>query len=229
MILCSIDFHKFSYICSAIYCNSTFQHCFNICFLTGLQELHDLKNLQFVTDKKIETNFHPVQFLCQLFYMVCKIKNCCTETPKYCFISVFVIENFRVSQTPQGFYNWFLKAFVCHDCYSIQLVFLHADANSTDILFYIWFFSFREQFLAYRRQIGFFCCLRAKWKIISMKKMVPVLTRQGRSFFLSRARFFSSTAMNSSCRWQIFLFLECSSLTFQHWQDNHYPRLFKNY
>ena len=186
-----------------------------------------LKN--FTVCKKIETNFHPFQFLCQLFYMVCKIKNCCKETPKHCFISVFVIEKFRVSQTPQGFYNWFLKAFVCHDCYSIQLFFLHEDANSTDILFYICFFSFREQFLAYRRQIGFFCSLRAKWKIISMKKMVPVLTRQGRSFFSSRARFFSSTAMKPSCRWQIFLFLECSSLILQHWQDNHYPRLFKNY
>ena len=91
------------------------------------------------------------------------------------------------------------------------------------------FFLLENSFLAYRRQIWFFCSLRAKRKIISMKKLVPVLTRQGSCFFSSRTRFFSSTAMKSSCRWQIFLFLECSSLTFQHWQDNHYPRLFKNY
>ena len=109
------------------------------------QDFRSYTTKNFTICKKIETNFHPVQFLCQLFYMVCKIKNCCTETPKYCFISVFVIEKFRASQTPQGFYNWFLKAFVCHDCHSIQLFFLRADANSTDILFYLWFFSFREQ------------------------------------------------------------------------------------
>ena len=110
----------------------------------------------------------------------------------------------------------------------IQLVFLHADANSTDILFYIWFLSFREQFfgLSSTNRIFFVRCV-PKRKIISIKKLVPVLTRQGRSILSSRARFFSSTAMKPSCRWQIFLFLECSSLILQHWQDNHYPPLFK--
>ena len=110
------------------------------------QDFRSYTTKKFYSLQKDRNKFSSVSIPLSTLLYGLQNKKCCKETPKYCFISVFVIEKFRVSQTPQGFYNRFLKAFVCHDCYSIQLFFLHADANSTDILFYIWFFSFREQF-----------------------------------------------------------------------------------
>ena len=115
---------------------------------------------KFAICKKIETNFHPFQFLCQLFYMFCKIKN---VAKKHLDIASFLY----LSHKNLEFYRRFRIFIIDFQKLLFVMVFIQLVSSMQTQTLWIFcsisaFFLLENSFSAYRRQIGFFCSLRAE-------------------------------------------------------------------